>query len=806
MNVPSIKFNLNSNATYTVDFSQEIKLYNASTYIEINGEKINTLDNAFISSEFDLTDDFGKHAVKVYKRLYEEIELLTEFKIYEDKLFISIQIINNANEPVFLGKCGLLDTQNEGKFEMGDISDIRVLCRDGWCYKNAVAKLGEGPVFPRLHWDKNIICKSERHRTIITGDIYNLKTDLCLNTSFLTFDRADSVIWYSLTENGAQMEAVCNFSDYELLPNSTQKSETFRLSADSSYDKCMKYWADDVVKYYKPSFRTEPALGVLGETWCSGLVGDYSYQEMALRNAKAVSERLKGFNVEYFWVSISNLKDRVPGNWLECEYKQINSGIDGLSKDLQKFDIKLGLWMAPFWIPDRFSTQAEEQETQLLKRDGKPIKDVLNWCRGLSAKYPVGERLNFYCRDGSSKDAEEYMKKVFTEYRNAGVRYYMIDFLRDGAGELYGPTSEYDSSFYYNEYEDRSKIAGTETYRNLLKVIRETVGEDTYIVSSTGPTFANLGLVDGSRTGPDIGEGRAAIPDYSSYPGTFNLHNIETLKTSCMNMASVYHLNGKFYHCDSFNVVTVDKPVPVSEAQITISLASLFESPMMIGDPVFSLSEDRLRMLKKALPQNNVEETAIPLDLFSTEIGECPNIYYLPIERHWGKYGILGLLNVSDKTKSYSVDMKKLEFECDCVLYDFWNERYLGIKNGIQNFDVPPYSIRIIRITPYEGRPQLIGTDMHVLQGAVEIVHTDFEDDTLTIGCTRPMGESGVVTILSPASYIPKKYDGLHVSKVNDTDLCVITKEVKFDIPTASVVIPFKKTNNTAGDGTNDII
>jgi hypothetical protein len=273
-----------------------------------------------------------------------------------------------------------------------------------------------------------------------------------------------------------------------------------------------------------------------------------------------------------------------------------------------------------------------------------------------------------------------------------------------------------------------------------------------------------------------------------------------------MNFASVYHTNGKFYHCDSFNVVTVDKPIPVSEAQITVSLAALFESPMMIGDPIFSLSEDRLKLLKKALPQNKVSETAIPLDLFETKKGYCPNIYYLPIERRWGKYGILGLLNIDGKTKEYSVDLEKLGLGSECVLFDFWNERFLGVEKGECSFEVPPYSIRIIRITPYENRPQLIGTDMHILQGAVEVIHTDFEEDTLTVACKRPIGESGVITILAPDNYIPKKYEGLHTSKVVNTNLCVISKEIKFDIPTVSAVIPFKKARSQAGDGENDII
>ena len=41
-----------------------------------------------------------------------------------------------------------------------------------------------------------------------------------------------------------------------------------------------------------------------------------------------------------------------------------------------------------------------------------------------------------------------------------------------------------------------------------MSVIRKAAGDDTYLLSSTGPTFQNVGLVDAARMGSDYGEGR----------------------------------------------------------------------------------------------------------------------------------------------------------------------------------------------------------------------------------------------------------------------------------------------------------
>ena len=262
------------------------------------------------------------------------------------------------------------------------------------------------------------------------------------------------------------------------------------------------------------------------------------------------------------------------------------------------------------------------------------------------------------------------------------------------------------------------------------------------------------------------------------------------------NFASVYHINGKLFHADSFNVVSIDKPIPLSEAQTTITMSAMFASPMMLGDLIYEISPDRLELLKKALPQNKVSETAIPVDLFDCLAPDCPHIYHLPIERRWGRYGVLALLNIDDVNRTYEVDLNELGYDGDCALYDFWDERYLGIKNGKLSFEVAAHSTRVIRITPYLGVPQLIGTDMHILQGAVEIVSTDYDENTLTVCCKRPVGERGAIKILAPIDFIPQVYNGFHISRVENSSWLLISKEINFETPTVTVVLPFKKKEN----------
>jgi hypothetical protein len=87
-----------------------------------------------------------------------------------------------------------------------------------------------------------------------------------------------------------------------------------------------------------------------------------------------------------------------------------------------------------------------------------------------------------------------------------------------------------------------------------------------------------------------------------------------------------------------------------------------------------------------------------------------------------------------------------------------------------------------MRICEYENRPQLLSTDMHVLQGAVEVLNVFWHNEELVIACKRPIGEKGTVFILSPKKFVPADYEGIHTALIKGTDYYIISKELCFDV------------------------
>ena len=62
-----------------------------------------------------------------------------------------------------------------------------------------------------------------------------------------------------------------------------------------------------------------------------------------------------------------------------------------------------------------------------------------------------------------------------------------------------------------------------------------------------------------------------------------------------------------------------------------------------------------------------------------------------------------------------------LDANRDYLLFDFWNQAFLGKITGEYSVDLPPHACRVLSLRPSSGHPQIVGTDRHLTMGAVEL-------------------------------------------------------------------------------------
>ena len=378
----------------------------------------------------------------------------------------------------------------------------------------------------------------------------------------------------------------------------------------------------------------------MGWAWVDAFSSEH-YEDVVRRNATAISRRLAGFDVEYVWLSLGNLKDVLPGNWLHWNSANFPTPPDRLADDLRRQGFKLGLWMGAFWMCTHADPQqVQEMRDAFLMHNGKPLMAGQRWSYGLGATLPPSQRPDMYLLDPTHPKTQALLRKTLETYYRWGVRYYMLDF-------LYGISGSTPGRFLYDNCYQRDLITGPQVYRAGLKLVREAAGPDTYLLTSTGPTMQNVGLVDACRMGSDYGEGRPLEPGSEFYPGTFIINQAThwtSHRSATDTLATTGFMHRKLFLADTGNVMTVDKPCPLCDAQITATLFGINGGPMMLGDDIDRMTDERLRLVKQCLPR--MPEAAYALDLFDCPDPDHPKLFHLPVRAFLGPLGPGGFVQL----------------------------------------------------------------------------------------------------------------------------------------------------------------
>jgi alpha-galactosidase len=135
---------------------------------------------------------------------------------------------------------------------------------------------------------------------------------------------------------------------------------------------------------------------------------------------------------------------------------------------------RAGIWVAPFLVGER-SVLAREHPDWLVQ--------------GANPGTGWGDQ-QLSSLDITHPGAEAYLREVFGTFRSLGIDYFKIDFIYAGAME--GRRAG-------------SGVSGVDAYRQGLRVIREAIGPDAYLLGCGAPILPSVGLVDAMRVGPDIG-------------------------------------------------------------------------------------------------------------------------------------------------------------------------------------------------------------------------------------------------------------------------------------------------------------
>jgi len=512
-------------------------------------------------------------------------------------------------------------------------------------------------------------------------------------------------------EGGKEMLATLPFLGRKLRPGAKLSLDEVVVSAYRDPYEALEQYGDAVATVARYPVRKGPTA-----LWCSWYAHRMGMTEdLVLANAAVAAEHFKPLGFEIMQLDHGWERGDVTGDWVAN--KRFPHGLKWLADQLRsRYGLRLGVWIAPTDVAETSQTFKEHSDWMLKDANGKPR---VNW------RWYWKPNPNCFELDASHPEAEKFIEETFARLSADGVSYYKIDFIAASGGEHFHQHDPYCTR-------------GWGVLRRAMDALRRGAGPKAWIRYCQTPPLLSVGLADSTIGGPDTSD--------AGLRG-----NIDELRVNAGALAAGWWLNDRLYHrevCD----MSVSMLAGVEEVRMRLAIITLAGCSVSFSDELQYLPPSRIRMMQRCLPPGGPPMR--PLDLFQRGI---PSIWHLHCKNDADEWDVVGLFNFETEPEERSVDLRRLGLSGDTVVFECWERKLLGIFKDRITVELPPQSSRILYLRPLAGRPQIVGTDMHLLGGYHEIQRLawDAKKCTLSGRYQRAPGIPGRAYIYLPAEYFP---------------------------------------------------
>lgn len=278
--------------------------------------------------------------------------------------------------------------------------------------------------------------------------------------------------------------------------------------------------------------------------------------------------------------------------------------------------------------------------------------------------------------------------------------------------------------------------------RNVVKAARETIGQDVYLLSCSGDTERDITFAMDQFSAARIGGDIFGWNDF--------------IANSIDRVFHFYTWHNLAFYADADNLVLREEFNTIEQARSRVSFYGLTGLPVTIGDPLAELDEPRREMLKRIMPVADIH----PMDLQHKVRGKDAIITNLAVCKPFGTWNVVGVMNPSDTILELNLNLES-DFHIDTrdgqtyAIYDFWQNKFLGIHGDTMPLAVAPMDTTVLRITPLTGHPQVISASRHITQGGYDLndLQWDATDNAMS-GCSKVV-ENDVYRLVI---YVPEAF------------------------------------------------
>ncbi|MFZ0951040.1 MAG: PKD domain-containing protein [Candidatus Sulfotelmatobacter sp.] len=509
---------------------------------------------------------------------------------------------------------------------------------------------------------------SNRFLTIIHLQTQSSSSDAPAIASYTVDSTGTTEIQATDPESGLREGPAENLIELNvpLAPGESIASERVMFAAGSNYYSQLENYGAAIRNLHHARVSSDNLLG----WWSWTAFYTKITQGTALTNAQWLAEHLKPLGYDYFHFDLGYGYSR--GEYATPNASQFPRGMWDLTRRISRLGLNIGVWTAPFEVGERAWIYEHHKDWLVHNAHGDPISIA-------DAEEVKGERL--FVLDVTNPDAQEYLRQTYrTLTREWGARYIKLDFMDNTAIEG-----------YYH----RPNTSALEAQRIGLEIIRKIVGDDVLLDKDGSPMLNPVGLVDEGRISQDTG------------------HTFQRSKEAAPGIAARYYMHRNFFVTDpdAFTVSrqlleerTIEAPVTLNGAQVSIALAAVSGGMFEIGDdlPTLGSDQERVALVKNPdlLAMAKLSQAAVPLDLMTyADKDEQPSVFLLHEDP---RQSILAVFNWTEQpsSRTFSLSDLKLSPGHSYELFDsFAPDQRLAMDHETLRLDnQPAHSVKLIKI------------------------------------------------------------------------------------------------------------
>jgi alpha-galactosidase len=172
------------------------------------------------------------------------------------------------------------------------------------------------------------------------------------------------------------------------------------------------------------------------------------------------------------------------------------------------------------------------------------------------------------------------------------------------------------------------------------------------------------------------------------------------------------------------------------ETRTLASGVAVFGGALLISDDLGGWGPEQETMAARLIPRVSAKPRCP--DLWRNEV---PRFMVSRLEDPFGEYRLVWVINWAGKKRDIEVKMNELGLEAGRYhACEFWSARYLGeFRDSFLLEGLPPHGSAVVRLTPEGEGPLMLGSNVHISQGAAELSGAERTENGVNLTLRSPV-------------------------------------------------------------------